>query len=96
MTPNASMAGSLTPSSLAAGGTTSNNAATKASNGGLTEALSGSGLQPNTTGSNNTSKQTSKKTSGNSTGGSASTLGGAQASLPGNKKVSSCNLNLTA
>ena len=84
MTPNASIAGSLTPSSLAAGSTNTIGASTKAT-GGQSDPFSSS-QQGSTGSSNSANKQGSKKNS-NSTAnsGQASTVGGS--SLQGNKKV---------
>ena len=83
MTPNASLAGSITPSSLATVGSTTAGAVPKSTTGGASESLSGPssiGLQPSTGGSGNASKQTSTN---KSTGGST----GATVSAAGNKKV---------
>ena len=93
MTPNASIAGSLTPSSLAAGSVTTVNAGNKGTSGGSTDPLSTSSSvapQHSTTGTSSTSKATSKKA--NSSIGPTSAIGGsASGSTPGNKKVLSQN-----
>ena len=84
MTPNASIAGSLTPSSLAAGSTNTIGASAKTT-GGQSDPFSSS-QQGSTGSSNNTNKQGSKKNSNNTANsGQASTVGGS--SLQGNKKV---------
>ena len=79
MTPNASLAGSITPSSLVTAGPTSAGALQKSTTGGASQPLSAAsslGPQP-TSGAN---KQTSTNKSG-------SGLTGANASAAGNKKV---------
>ena len=96
MTPNASIAGSLTPSSLAAGSVTTANAGNKGTSGGGSDPLSGTSSaahQNSSTGTSSTSKANSKKAS--SSGGPASTIGGsANGSIPGTKKVISQKLTL--
>ena len=89
MTPNASIAGSLTPSSLAAGGATITGSSAKTGSSGTTEQLPGSSSSvPQNNIASSANKQGSKKNSNSASSGSAATLGGnTGGGAAGNKKV---------
>ena len=95
MTPNASIAGSLTPSSLAAGGATITGSSAKTGSSGTNEQLPGSSSSvPQNNIASSANKQGSKKNSNSASSGSAATLGGnTSGGAAGNKKV--CTQKIT-